>query len=78
MSDTTTSDEVRWKYLASIVTALLVSSLIVLVIGSAIGVLSVGAITQAWFVLYATAVISSVAWVYGEDFVDWRNNDETS
>ena len=74
MDDTTESDDVRWKYLASFVTVSLIGTLTVLVIGGALGVLTLSAISQAWFVLFATAVVSAIAWVYGEDFVDWRDD----
>lgn len=67
MSDTTKNDDVRWKYLASVVTTLLVVTLAVLLIGAAVGALSLSAISQAWFILFASTLSASVVWLFGPE-----------
>lgn len=66
-SEFTQSTEIRWKYLASAITAVLVLVLAVLLIGAALGVLTLSVISQAWFILYATSLSVSLVWLFGAD-----------
>lgn len=76
MTDTTTNDDVRWKYLASAVTVVLVVTLAVLLIGASLGVLSLSAISQGWFILYGSALLTSVVWLYGEEaYTRWKGGN---
>jgi uncharacterized membrane protein YccC len=67
MSRTTKSDDVRWKYLASGITILIMGTFCALLIGASVGVITLSAITQPWYLLLATAVSTALVWVYGEE-----------
>lgn len=67
MKGTTKSEDVRWRYLASIITFVILSSLCVLVVGASVGFLSLGVIPQSFFLLYATAVSTALVWIYGAE-----------
>lgn len=63
----TKSSDVRWQYTSTIGSMVLLVSLPLLVVGSAIGVLSFGDIGQSWFLLYMTAVLAALVYVFGEE-----------
>jgi len=72
-SETTSDDDVRWTYLASLITALLFITLCALLIGASAGVFSLGTINQPWFLLYAMALTAASAWLWGEEMkAAWR------
>jgi len=64
--DLTTSTKERWEYIGTILAGVMVLSLPVLVTGAAAGILSVSAVTQGWFVLYATITLMAATWAFGE------------
>jgi len=72
-NDALTSDKTaRWEYLSSVVTLILVITLCALLIGASVGFLSIGAIPQAWFLLYSTLTTTACAWLFGREVVEWR------
>lgn len=73
--DNLTSDKTtRWEYLSSFITLILYVTLCALLIGASAGLLSLGAIPQAFFVLYSTALVASTGWLFGREYVEWRGN----
>lgn len=50
--DTTSSSMTRWKFIGTIIAGLMVASLPVIIIGTAVGTLTLAGISQAWFRLY--------------------------
>jgi len=65
----TNSAKTRWEGLASVITGLVFFALVVLLVGAALGVLSLGAISQAWFMLFSLVIVSALVWLYGEKAV---------
>lgn len=65
-ADTTT----RWEYLSSFITLLLYVTFCALLLGGSLGLLSLGAISQAWFVLYGSALTASTGWLFGREYWD--------
>lgn len=65
--DTTKSTDVRWEYTSTITSILLVLSLPVILIGVAVGQLSIDGISQSWFLLYMAAVLAAVVYIFGEE-----------
>lgn len=68
----TSKKTTRWEYLSSLITLLLFVTLCVLLIGASAGLITLGAITQAWFVLYATALTGSAGWLFGREYIEWK------
>jgi hypothetical protein len=62
----TTSSRERWEYLGTVVSILILSSLVLLVLGSSYGLLSLAAIGQSWFLLYSTICLMAATWVFGK------------
>lgn len=62
----TTSSKERWEYLGTVVSILILTSLVLLVLGSSYGLLSLTAIGQSWFLLYSTVCLMSATWVFGK------------
>jgi len=71
--DITNKKSVRWEYLSSVVTALLALTLCVLLVGGSLGLLSLGAIPQGWFVLYASALAAAIGWLFGREYIEFRD-----
>jgi len=70
----TTNTAERWEYLASIITGVLVLTLSILLIGSSIGVLSLSAIPQPFFLLFSSCLLTAIVWTFGEDaFKRWKS-----
>lgn len=65
--DLTVRDSVRWKYLASLITSIVLIGFMALITAAAAGVMSLGAINQAWFVLFSTVVMMAAVWLWGAD-----------
>jgi len=69
----TDDDDKRWVWLASFLTVLLFASLVTLLVGAALGALSLSTIPQGWFILYATMLLTATVWLYGRDsFKQWK------
>lgn len=73
--DTTSNDDVRWQYLASVVVGVLLLSLPFILGLTALGIISLGAISQAWFGLYATITLMAAVWLMGEDTLNAVRKD---
>lgn len=67
MTRLTKSNDKRWVLIATLVTFMIHTSLLGLVIGTSVGVISLGTIPQAWFLLYSTVVSAATVWLYGEE-----------
>jgi len=69
----TDKNDIRWVYLGSLTSLLLACSLVVLVTGGAAGYVSLEAVPTQWYVLYGTAVVTSIGWTFGKELLDdWR------
>jgi hypothetical protein len=68
--DTTSSSMTRWKYIGTILAALMVASLPVLVIGTAVGVFTLSGIGQAWFGLYFLVTMMAATWAFGKETLE--------
>jgi uncharacterized membrane protein YqjE len=62
----TTSYRERWEWIGTIMSALILVSLIVLVIGASYSIFSLSAIGQAWFTLYSIICLMAATWIFGE------------
>ena len=71
--DTTSSTQTRWKYTATILAGLMVVSLAVLMIGTAIGALTLSGISQAWFGLYFLVTMMAATWAFGKETLEAVN-----
>lgn len=67
IDDITNSTDVRWTYLASAITAIVIISFMSLILLTAAGVFTLGNITQSWFILTSTVVLMAAAWLWGTD-----------
>jgi len=65
----TTSRSVRWEWLATAVAGLTILSFLALVVGAAVGVVTL-TFPQPWFLLFSTAVAGCYAWVLGKDYIN--------
>lgn len=72
-NDTTSSSMTRWKYIGTILAALMVASLPVLVIGTALGTLTLAGISQAWFGLYFLVTMMAATWAFGKETLEAVN-----
>jgi heme/copper-type cytochrome/quinol oxidase subunit 2 len=66
-NQTTTNSEMRWKWTGTILAILVVISLPALVLLAGFAVVSLGPITQGWWVLYATVVLMAATWTFGKE-----------
>jgi hypothetical protein len=62
----TTSQQERWEYIGTILAGVIVLSLPVLILGAAIGELSLGRVGQAWYTLYSIVVLTATTWAFGK------------
>lgn len=65
--NTTSSSQTRWEYIGTVLAGLMVTSLPVLMIGTAIGAFKLSGISQAWFMLYFTITLMAATWAFGEE-----------
>lgn len=65
--DTTRSSKTRWEYIGTLLAGLTVSSLPIIITGTAYGALSLSPIGQTWFILYATVTLMAATWAFGEE-----------
>jgi hypothetical protein len=68
--DTTSSTMTRWKYIGTILAGLMVVSLPVLVIGTALGTFTLSGISQAWFGLYFLVTMMAATWSFGKETLE--------
>ena len=77
---TTLSSETRWTYIASVLSAIVIISLPILTIGTALGIMTLAGISQGWLILYSTVVLMAATWVFGEETLNAvrraRENEE--
>ncbi len=71
--DTTTSSKMRWTYIATVLAGLIVASLPIIIIGTAVGALTLSAISQAWFSLYFLVTMMAATWAFGEETLNAVN-----
>lgn len=62
----TNSTRERWEWIGTILAALIITSAVFAVIGTMAGILSMAAVTQAWFLLYLTLVLMAATWTFGK------------
>jgi hypothetical protein len=72
-NDTTSSSMTRWKYIGTILAGLMISSLPVIIIGTAVGVFTLSGISQAWFGLYFLVTMMAATWAFGKETLDAVN-----
>jgi len=68
--DTTSSTETRWKYIGTVLSAVILLSLATIVVGTSLGVMAVSPIGKMWFTLYAIVVLMAATWAFGEKTLD--------
>lgn len=68
--DLTTSTMERWEYIGTILSAVMVLSLPTIIIGVALGTLSLSGISQGWFVLYLTVTLMAATWAFGKETLE--------
>lgn len=71
----TKSKDVRWEYLSSVLTALVLTTFCILIVGAALGALSLSAIGQPWFLLFGALVTAAAGWLYGREYVEWKGEE---
>lgn len=64
---TTLSSDTRWTYIASVLSAIVITSLPVVIVGTGLGLMTVAGISQGWLILYSTVVLMAATWVFGEE-----------
>lgn len=65
--DTTTDTDVRWSYTGTALSALLLTSLVMTVVGAAAGGFSLSAIPETWALMYSIVVLMAATWVFGRE-----------
>lgn len=68
--DLTTSTMERWEYIGTMLAGLMITSLPVIIIGTALGTLALSGIGQAWFILYATVSLMAATWAFGKETLE--------
>lgn len=63
----TTNRKLRWDLLASVIAGVALISLIVLISAAALGVVTLTGISQGWFLLYTTVVLTATVWTFGAE-----------
>jgi len=71
--DTTSSSMTRWKYIGTILAAAMVISLPVIIVGTALGALTLAGISQAWFGLYFLVTMMAATWAFGKETLEAVN-----
>lgn len=64
---TTYYSMVRWEYIGTLLSALVITSLVVITGGVTAGVFSLEGIGQMWFGLYSFVVLMAAVWTWGEE-----------
>jgi len=70
VGETTTSTAVRWTYLGSVLSFIVLLTFVALVSAGATDTASLESIPQPWFLLFATVVTTAAGWVFGTDLYD--------
>lgn len=66
----------RWEWLASLLASAVFITFLGLVVAGATGMASLGAVTQPWFLLLATLVLSAAAYAWGKDMIiRWKSGE---
>jgi uncharacterized paraquat-inducible protein A len=66
-NSTTTNSEMRWRWTGTILAVLTVASLPVFITLAGFGAITLGAISQGWWVMYATVVLMAATWTFGKE-----------
>jgi len=66
----TMSTRTRWEWTGTLLAFAMVLSLPVIVGLTAGGILSIGAISQGWFVLYSTVTLMAATWAFGKETLE--------
>lgn len=66
----TTSTRERWEYIGTVLAGLMVASLPIIIIGTAVGVLTLSGISQAWFGLYFLVTLMAATWAFGKETLE--------
>ena len=62
----TTNTQQRWEWIGTVLSFLIVVSFLILVLGASYGLLTLSAVGQSWFILYATVVLMAATWSFGK------------
>jgi hypothetical protein len=65
-----TGSDPRWKWLSTVCSIVTIVSFVAYVGLVMIGVMSVSALSQGWFILYFTAVLVAVTYVFGRETLE--------
>lgn len=66
----TTSTKERWEYTGTVLAGLAVASLPIIVFLAGMGVVTLGAISQGWWVTYSTVVLMAATWTFGKETLE--------
>lgn len=66
----TDSARERWEYIGTVLAGLMVTSLPLVIVGTAAGVLTLGGISQAWFGLYFLVTLMAATWAFGKQTLE--------
>lgn len=69
-STSTTNTEMRWRWTGTVLALLTVASLPALVALAGFGIISLGAISQGWWVAYITVVLMAATWTFGKETLE--------
>lgn len=64
---TTYHSMLRWEYIGTVLSAVMILSLAVITVGVTAGVLSLDGIGQIWFGLYSIVVMMAAIWTWGKE-----------
>ena len=68
--DTTTSIKSRWTYTGTLLAILTVPSLPLVVLLAGLGIVSLGVISQGWWIAYTTVVLMAATWTFGKETLE--------
>lgn len=66
----TTSTQSRWEYIGTVLAGMMVASLPIIIIGTAVGALTLSGISQAWFGLYFLVTLMAATWAFGKETLE--------
>lgn len=69
-NETTNSTDTRWKYTGTVLASVIILSIATVIVGAAVGALSLSGIGQSWLLLYSTVVLMAATWAFGKETLE--------
>lgn len=66
----TSSTKERWEYTGTILALLTVASLPIITLLAGLGIVTLGSISQGWWVAYTTIVLMAATWTFGKETLE--------